>query len=55
MPSINDLMVIIIIPILDYIIYPHLKKSLKLEVKPLHKVIIDFMLLIILLLLIIRW
>ena len=38
MPSINDLMVIVLIPVLDYLVYPHMKKSMNVHVKPLQKV-----------------
>ena len=38
MPSINDFMVIVIIPMLDYVVYPHLEKTMGYKVKPLHKV-----------------
>lgn len=38
MPSVNDVMVIILIPVMDYIVYPHIRKSIGLSVKPLHKV-----------------
>lgn len=41
MPSVNDILVIAIIPVLDYVVYPHLKKSLGITVKPLHKVCRD--------------
>ena len=38
MPSVNDLMVIVIIPTLDYLVYPHLEKTMGYRVLPLHKV-----------------
>ena len=38
MPSINDLMVIIFIPLLDYIVYPHIQQVMNITIKPLHKV-----------------
>jgi hypothetical protein len=38
MPSINDFMVILIIPTLDYLVYPHLEKTMGYKVQSLHKV-----------------
>ena len=38
MPSIEDLMVVSIIPLLDYAVYPHLERVLGRRVLPLHKV-----------------
>ena len=38
MPSVNDFMVILIIPMLDYLIYPHLEKTMGYKVQSLHKV-----------------
>ena len=38
MPSVNDFMVILIIPMLDYLVYPHLEKTMGYKVKSLHKV-----------------
>ena len=42
MPSIEDAMVLLNVPILEYILYPHLRQSMELKVKPIHKVIIYF-------------
>ena len=39
MPSINDLLVILIIPLLDYIVYPHIEHSMGIKVMSLHKVL----------------
>ena len=41
MPSINDFLVVLIIPALDYIVYPHLEKSMGIKILPLHKVAIS--------------
>ena len=38
MPSVNDFMVILIIPMLDYLVYPHLEKTMGYKVQSLHKV-----------------
>jgi len=38
MPSINDFLVILIIPFLEYIVYPHLEHTMGFSVLPLHKV-----------------
>ena len=43
MPSVNDVLCIIIIPLLDYIIYPHIENTMKLKILPLHKVHINSM------------
>ena len=41
MPSINDLLVVIIIPFLDYLVCPHIERSMGIQVKPMHKVSAD--------------
>ena len=38
MPSIEDAMVLLNVPILEYLLYPHLRRSMELKVKPIHKV-----------------
>ncbi len=38
MPSVNDFLVLFIIPVLDYIVYPHLEKTMGVKIRPLHKV-----------------
>lgn len=38
MPGVNDLMVILFIPLLEYIVYPHIKSTMNIVIKPLHKV-----------------
>ena len=38
MPSVNDFLVVAIIPALEYIVYPHLEKTMRMKVQPLHKV-----------------
>lgn len=40
MPSVNDFLVLLIIPALDYIVYPHLEKSMGFKIRPLHKVLL---------------
>ena len=42
MPSIEDAMVLLNVPILEYLLYPHLRQSMELKVKPIHKVVIIF-------------
>ena len=37
--SVSDVLCIIIIPLLDYLIYPHIEKAMKLKLSALHKVI----------------
>ena len=37
MPSINDLLVVVIVPLLDYLVYPHIERSMAIRVKPMHK------------------
>ena len=38
MPSIEDLMVILSIPLLDYVVYPHLERVLHTSITSIHKV-----------------
>jgi POT family proton-dependent oligopeptide transporter len=38
MPSFNDVLVILFIPLLDYCIYPHIEQVMGIKVKPLHKI-----------------
>ena len=38
MPSVNDFMVVVIIPSLEYLVYPHLERVMKIKIRPLHKV-----------------
>ena len=38
MPSVNDVMVILLIPLMEYLVYPHLKRTMNITVRPLHKV-----------------
>ena len=38
MPSIEDVLALLNVPILEYILYPHLRRSMRLKVKPIHKV-----------------
>ena len=38
MPSVEDMMVLLNLPILEYLLYPHLRKTMGLKVKPIHKV-----------------
>ena len=38
MPSINDFLVVLIIPALDYLVYPHLERSMGIKIQSLHKV-----------------
>lgn len=38
MPCINDFLVVSIIPIMEYIVYPHLERVMKMKILPLHKV-----------------
>jgi len=38
MPGINDFLVVAIIPLLDYLVYPHLERTMGIRVKPMHKV-----------------
>ena len=38
MPSVNDVLCILIIPFLDYLVYPHIERSMKLKLQPIHKV-----------------
>ena len=39
MPSIEDVMVLLLVPVLEYLIYPHLRRSMGLKIKLIHKVI----------------
>lgn len=39
MPGINDFLVILIIPILDYLVYPHLERTMGIKVRSLHKMV----------------
>ena len=39
MPSVNDVLCILIIPLLDYLVYPHLETSMRIKLLPLHKVL----------------
>ena len=38
MPSVNDVLCILIIPLLDYLVYPHIESSMKIKLLHLHKV-----------------
>ncbi|XP_062507930.1 solute carrier family 15 member 1-like isoform X2 [Corticium candelabrum] len=38
MPSFNDVLVICLIPLLDYLIYPHIERVMGFKVMPLHKI-----------------
>ena len=40
MPSIEDVMVLFVVPFLEYILYPHMRRSMGIEVRPIHKVLI---------------
>ena len=42
MPSVNDVLCIILIPLLDYLIYPHIEKTMKLTLSALHKVMENY-------------
>ena len=37
MPSIEDMMVLFVVPFLEYLLYPHLRRSMGIEVRPIHK------------------
>ena len=41
--SVNDVTVILLIPILEYIVYPHIQSAMGFTVRPLHKVRKSFM------------
>ena len=38
MPSVNDVLCILIIPLLDYLVYPHIESSMNIQLLHLHKV-----------------
>ena len=38
MPSVNDVLCILIIPLLDYLVYPHIESSMNIKLLHLHKV-----------------
>ena len=38
MPSVEDALVLLVIPLLDYIVYPHLKRTMRITIRPIHKV-----------------
>ena len=40
MPSVNDVLCILIIPLLDYLVYPHIEKTMRFKLVPLHKVLL---------------
>ena len=39
MPSVNDVLCILIIPLLDYLVYPHIESSMRVKLRPIHKVL----------------
>ncbi|CAI8054280.1 Probable peptide transporter ptr2 [Geodia barretti] len=39
MPSVNDVLCILIIPLLDYLIYPHIESSMRVKLRPIHKLV----------------
>ena len=43
MPSVNDVLCILIIPLMDYIIYPHIETTMKIKLLRLHKVLIPYL------------
>eukprot|EP00118_Oscarella_pearsei_P011953 m.84204 g.84204 ORF g.84204 m.84204 type:complete len:507 (+) comp36392_c0_seq3:143-1663(+) len=38
MPSFNDILVIMLIPLLDYAVYPHIERTMNIKIKSLHKI-----------------
>ena len=38
MPSIEDFLMLLVIPLLEYIVYPHLQSSMRITIRPIHKV-----------------
>ena len=38
MPSVEDVMVLLNLPVLEYLLYPHLRQSMGVKVKRIHKV-----------------
>ena len=38
MPSINDFLVVVIIPFMEYVVYPHLERTMNIKIQALHKV-----------------
>ena len=38
MPSFNDVLVVIFIPLMEYVVYPHIEKTMNVKIRPLHKV-----------------
>ena len=46
MPSVNDVTVILLIPILEYIVYPHIQSVMGFTVRPMHKVRKSFIILV---------
>lgn len=40
MPCVNDFLVVAIIPLLEYVLYPHLQKTMHRKVQPLQKLVI---------------
>jgi POT family proton-dependent oligopeptide transporter len=39
MPSVNDVLCILIIPLLDYLVYPHIESSMRVKLRPIHKLV----------------
>ena len=46
MPSVNDVLCIIIIPLLDYLVYPHIESSMRIKLRRIHKVLHNHSLLV---------
>ncbi|XP_065846590.1 solute carrier family 15 member 2-like [Oscarella lobularis] len=38
MPSFNDVLVVIFIPLMEYVVYPHIEKTMNVKIRPLHKI-----------------
>ena len=38
MPSVEDFLMLLVIPLLEYVIHPHLQRSMKIKIRPIHKV-----------------
>ena len=39
MPSVEDFLMLLVISLLEYVIYPHLQSSMKIKIRPIHKVL----------------
>ena len=38
MPGFSDLLVVLFIPMMEYIVYPHVEKAMNVKIRSLHKV-----------------